>query len=40
MTLSVTGLTLLIYCALALAALAPLVLLYLWIKDRNKDTLW
>ena len=40
MTLSIDGLTLLIYSALALTVLAPLVLLWLWLKDRNKDTLW
>jgi len=40
MTLSVDGLTLLIYCALALTVLAPLVLLGLWINDHKKDRLW
>lgn len=40
MTLSITGLTWLIYSALTLAATAPLVLLYLWNKDRKKDALW
>jgi hypothetical protein len=40
MTLSIDGLTLLIYCALALTVLAPLVLIGLWLKDHIKDTLW
>lgn len=40
MTISVDGLTLLIYCALALVVLAPLVLIGLWFNDRNKDRLW
>lgn len=40
MTLSVTGLTWLIYGAIGLAVLAPVVLIVLWLLDRKKDTLW
>jgi hypothetical protein len=40
MTISIDGLTVLIYCALALSVLAPLVLIGLWFNDRKKDRLW
>jgi hypothetical protein len=40
MTISIDGLTVLIYCALALTVVAPLVLIGLWFNDRNKDRLW
>ena len=40
MTLSIDGLMLLVYSALTLTVLAPLVLLGLWFHDRNKDRLW
>jgi len=40
MTISADGLAWLIYCALALTVLAPLVLIGLWLNDLNKDTLW
>lgn len=40
MTISAEGLAVLIYTALALTVLAPVVLIALWLKDRNKGTLW
>jgi hypothetical protein len=40
MNISIDSLTLLIYSALALTVLAPVVLLGLWLNDRNKDRLW
>lgn len=40
MTISIDGLTVLIYCALVLTVVAPLVLIGLWFNDRNKDRLW
>ena len=40
MTISASALELLIVVATALAAVAPIVLLILWIKDRKGGKLW
>ena len=40
MTISASALELLIVAATVLAAVAPIVLLVLWIKDRKGGKLW
>jgi len=40
MTLSAQALGILIYIAVTLAAIAPLVLAFLWIKDKHGGKLW
>ena len=40
MTISVQALEVLLYAATGLAALAPLILFVLWIRDRKEGNLW
>jgi hypothetical protein len=40
MTISVQVLEIMLYTATGLAAIAPLVLFLLWIRDRKEGNLW